>query len=80
MDMEPGCGDNSCVFSCIRPSGGMRTNGGCRCFENLKLNTHIISAIDGTAVSYNNKEAVDHLRRSVMMLAKAYHESTKRNN
>ena len=77
MDREPGCGDSSCVFSCICPSGGMRTNGGCRCFENLKLNTHILSAIDGTAVPYNNKEAVDHLRRSVMMLARAYNNKGK---
>lgn len=26
------CGDNSCYFK--KSSGGMRTNGGCRCFEN----------------------------------------------
>ena len=26
------CGDNSCMFA--KHKGGMRTNGGCRCFEN----------------------------------------------
>jgi hypothetical protein len=30
----PDCGDNSCIFSSGR--GGMRTNGGCRCFEGLE--------------------------------------------
>lgn len=29
---ELDCGDNSCYFA--RGKGGMRTNGGCRCFEN----------------------------------------------
>lgn len=29
-----GCGDNSCIFKLLRP-GGMGTNGGCRCFEDL---------------------------------------------
>ena len=28
------CGDNSCVFG---SSGGMGTNGGCRCFENTPV-------------------------------------------
>ena len=27
------CGDNSCYW---KKSGGMRTNGGCRCFRDLK--------------------------------------------
>lgn len=27
------CGDNSCMFA--ETKGGMRTNGGCRCLENL---------------------------------------------
>lgn len=26
------CGDNSCHF---KKSGGMRTNGGCRCFDSI---------------------------------------------
>ena len=30
----PDCGDNSCVFG-GRGKGGMRTNGGCRCFKDL---------------------------------------------
>lgn len=29
---ELDCGDNSCMFAINK--GGMRTNGGCRCFEN----------------------------------------------
>lgn len=29
-----GCGDNSCIFKQLRPSG-IGTNGGCRCFKNL---------------------------------------------
>jgi hypothetical protein len=77
MESEAGCGDNSCIFSCLRTTGGMRTNGGCRCFKNLELNTHILSAIDGTAVPYDNREEIRHLRRSVMVLAKAYHELKK---
>ena len=31
-----GCGDNSCIFSCIRPKGSVGTNGECRCFKNLE--------------------------------------------
>lgn len=31
--LEMDCGDNSCLFAKTR--GGMRTNGGCRCLENL---------------------------------------------
>jgi hypothetical protein len=30
QDLIPDCGDNSCDFK-GRGSGGMRTNGGCRC-------------------------------------------------
>lgn len=30
----PDCGDNSCLFG-GRGKGGMRTNGGCRCFKDL---------------------------------------------
>ena len=32
MSMDYGCGDNSCVFG---SPGGMATNGGCRCFEEM---------------------------------------------
>ena len=28
------CGDNSCMFA-GRGKGGMRTNGGCRCYHNM---------------------------------------------
>lgn len=31
---EMDCGDNSCLFATSR--GGMRTNGGCQCIENLQ--------------------------------------------
>lgn len=30
----PDCGDNSCYFLTPERRGGMRTNGGCRCFSN----------------------------------------------
>lgn len=33
-DNAPDCGDNSCVFG-GQGKGGMRTNGGCRCFKEL---------------------------------------------
>lgn len=62
--MEIGCGDNSCIFSCIRPSMGMGTNGGCRCFEGMKY------WIESEG-RWNRKE-IDKLRRDVMTLARAY--------
>ena len=31
------CGDNSCLFK--KPKTGMRTNGGCRCYQNGTWNT-----------------------------------------
>lgn len=69
MEKEPGCGDSSCIFACIRKRGGMRTNGGCRCFKNLELNTNIQSAMDpAELVPYNNHDEVAHLRRSVREL------------
>lgn len=34
MSDHIGCLDNSCLFKQLRP-GGVGTNGGCRCFENL---------------------------------------------
>ena len=36
------CGDNSCRFATNR--GGMRTNGGCRCFENAGFGPSAVSA------------------------------------
>lgn len=69
-----GCGDNSCIFSCIREKGGMGTNGGCRCFKNLEMNTNIISAIDSTAIPYDNRDEVRRLRQSVMKLVRAYND------
>lgn len=43
----PDCCDNSCIFSSGR--GGMRTNGGCRCFEN----------------SQGDRKQLNHLSRTV---------------
>ena len=74
MDREPGCGDNSCVFSVIRNNGGMRTNGGCRCFKNLEMNCEIWGAATATRIPYDNREELKHLRRSVQLLARAYKE------
>ena len=70
-DREPGCGDNSCIFSSIRPNGGMRTNGGCRCFKNLEVNFNVTAA-DGSAFLYDNRHEIKHLERSVRILASEY--------
>lgn len=35
MMEHPDCGDNSCMFA--EKKGGMRTNGGCQCFDSGKL-------------------------------------------
>jgi len=68
-DREPGCGDNSCLFSSIRPNGGMRTNGGCRCFKNLEVDLDAV-AVDGSGTfHYNNRDQIKHLERSVRLLA-----------
>lgn len=40
MDLD--CGDNSCRFAKNR--GGMRTNGGCRCFENAGFGPSAVGA------------------------------------
>lgn len=34
-EKAPDCGDNSCLFG-GRGKGGMRTNGGCRCFKDVR--------------------------------------------
>jgi hypothetical protein len=60
IDEPVGCGDNSCIFGLLRTKGGMGTNGGCRCFENL--------------INWNektrswNREEVRKVRRATMML------------
>ncbi len=68
-DLEPdriGCYDNSCVFRILRPGGGVGTNGGCLCFDDL--------------VSWNekaqrwNREEVRLVRRNTMMLVKRLRE------
>lgn len=63
-DPQIGCGDNSCVFSVIRPRGGMGTNGGCRCFKNLVGH---LALTDGSTRS--NREEVRQVERSTRMLA-----------
>ena len=40
--VELDCGDNSCVFAKNR--GGMRTNGGCRCFDHVTPSRSTIKA------------------------------------
>lgn len=35
LEKAPDCGDNSCLFG-GRGKGGMRTNGGCRCFKDVR--------------------------------------------
>jgi len=35
------CGDNSCLFKDTSKPGGMRTNGGCRCFSMLPTTKRI---------------------------------------
>lgn len=42
MDID--CGDNSCRFATNRKRGGMRTNGGCRCFEKAGFGPSAVSA------------------------------------
>lgn len=37
--VAPDCGDNSCHFRNESPFGGMRTNGGCRCFRTINPST-----------------------------------------
>ena len=66
MDFQPGCGDNSCIFGIIRVKGGMGTNGGCRCFKNLEVNTEIVGTYGN--VRYDNREELRHLQRSVQKL------------
>lgn len=39
--IELDCGDNSCYFK--KSSGGMRTNGGCRCFRNAGFNGSLVA-------------------------------------
>ena len=34
IEHAPDCGDNSCLYG-GQGKGGMRTNGGCRCFKDL---------------------------------------------
>ena len=42
LTVDIDCGDNSCRFATNR--GGMRTNGGCRCFENAGFGPSAVGA------------------------------------
>ena len=65
-----GCSDSGCIFQCIDPyKGGMRTNGGCHCFENL------ISWNEYAKCS--NREEVQMVRRWTSMLTKRVYELEK---
>lgn len=70
MATEIGCGDNSCIFYCIRTKGGMGTNGGCRCFDPLE------SWIESEK-RWNFAE-IGKLRRDVMVLARAHYALKER--
>lgn len=59
-----GCGDNSCIFSCIRPKGGVGTNGGCRCFKNLEAWVD-----DGDSGQRRNHDEVRKVRQDTQRLA-----------
>lgn len=69
MDFQPGCGDNSCIFGVIKTRGGMGTNGGCRCFKNLEHYTD--------SEKRWNREEVNHVQRSTIMLAQRVRELEK---
>lgn len=70
MNQIKDCGDNSCVFKVLHHGGGMRTNGGCRCFKNLMLNTSIVDAMDPTkSHPYNNRDDITLLERTVRKMA-----------
>lgn len=61
-DEQIGCGDNSCIFSVLRTSGGMGTNGGCRCFDALE------SWIESE--KRWNRAEIQKVRRDVLRLAR----------
>ena len=69
-DFQPGCGDNSCVFSVIKTRGGVGTNGGCRCFKNLE---HYIESEQRW-----NRDEVRHVAHSTSMLAQRVYELEKK--
>ena len=62
-----GCLDNSCIFQCIDPfKGGMRTNGGCRCFEDL--------IIYDNRMERWNREEIQRVRRWTQLMARRIRE------
>jgi hypothetical protein len=74
MEEVIGCGDNSCIFGIIKQRGGMGTNGGCRCFKNLELNTDIVT-YDKHIVPYSNRDDIARLLRAKMLLVKELREA-----
>jgi len=58
-----GCGDNSCVFRVLRKSGGMGTNGGCRCFKNLEMRGR------DNGIDYSNHDSVRRVEQDTQRLA-----------
>ena len=59
MSEAIGCGDSSCVFRVLTP-GGMKTNGGCRCFKYL-----VLTRDDGVS----NADAVHRVERDTRRLS-----------
>lgn len=67
------CGDNSCLFATKK--GGMRTNGGCRCFENAGFRRSQIESArlmlpELLRLREHNKELQDSVEALVETLAK----------
>lgn len=74
------CGDNSCRFA--KNKTGMRTNGGCRCFENPVVKakiTMIVNAFsDGDLINIKTATAEELLQNeSVKMLVERLHREIR---
>lgn len=63
--MTFGCGDNSCIFSVLNPPGGVGTNGGCQCFENLECYI--------PELGRRNKQEVRQVKLATIALAQKLH-------
>lgn len=60
----PDCGDNSCLFG-GKGKGGMRTNGGCRCFRDMRPTMKRIFVERLFAFFEANESAASETRRSI---------------
>lgn len=58
----PDCGDNSCNFK-GRGSGGMRTNGGCRCLNNPEGRKYVYQLHNRYVAELKLKETVNGNKR-----------------